>query len=322
MRDRLEGANGNLDQICEELSDVERSLDPVASIVTLTPGPSLRQEAKNTALIIEIPKALPVKLNRHSELKGEEEIDVVAELRKGGSTCFSAQPADSTLDLGFEKVFMHNETSTPSVSSQPRNYKKHQGGDVPILDGRYDTFPTSAAVPVEVFHPAFAHFLALARDGTFQPQDDVVQLTADFIHSASQIVATESPRQMTTRGMLSKLLGYPAIQTVQLNKSSADHMMSYSCKGEVLGTAALVIIEEKPELGTSGDGSVQGSFSFIQHWNDQRVRDSVTPRAWFLTIAGFDAGMLLSIVYHLGCGPMARCAWRHNHFPCHRPPAY
>ncbi|KAH9967790.1 hypothetical protein BGW80DRAFT_678631 [Lactifluus volemus] len=160
--------------------------------------------------------------------------------------------------------------STPSVSSQPRNYKKHQGGDVPILDGRYDTFPTSAAVPVEVFHPAFAHFLALARDDTFQPQDDVVQLTADFIHSTSQIVATESPRQMTTRGMLSKLLGYPAIQTVQLNKSSADHMMPYSCRGEVLGTAALAIIEEKPELGTSGDGSVQGSFSFIQHWNDQR----------------------------------------------------
>ena len=180
-------------------------------------------------------------------------------------------------------MFKHTETSTPSVSSQPRNYKKHQGGDVPILDGRYDTLPTSAAVPVEVFHPAFAHFLALARDDTFQPPDDVVRLTADFIHSTSQIVVTESPRQMTTRGMLSKLLGYPAIQAVQLNKSSADHMMPYSCRGEVLGTAALAIIEEKPELGTSGEGSVQGSFSFIQHWNDQRVRHSIAARAWFLT---------------------------------------
>jgi hypothetical protein len=219
-------------------------------------------------------------------------------------------------------VFKQSETSTPSVSSQPRNYKKHQGGDVPILDGRYDTHPTSAAVPVEVFHPAFAHFLSVARDDTFQPQGDVVQLTADFIHSTSQIVAPESLRQMTTRGMLSRLLGYPAIQTVQLNKSSADHLMPYSCTGEVLGTAALAIIEEKPELGTSEDGSVQGSFSFIQHWNDQRVRHSVPPRACFLTIAGFGAGMLLSIVYHLGCGPMARCARRHNHFPCHRPPAY
>ena len=96
-------------------------------------------------------------------------------------------------------------------------------------------------------------------------------------------MATKSPRQMTTRGMLGKLLEYPAIQTVQLNKSSADHMMPYSCKGDVLGTAALAIIEEKPELGTSGEGSVQGSFSFIQHWNDQKVRRLIAARARLLT---------------------------------------
>jgi hypothetical protein len=88
LRDRLESANGNLDQICEELSDVERSLDPIASVFTPTPSPTLKCEAKNTALIIEIPKALPVKLIRHLELKGNKEIDVVAELRKGASTCF------------------------------------------------------------------------------------------------------------------------------------------------------------------------------------------------------------------------------------------
>jgi hypothetical protein len=90
LRDRLESANGNLNQICEELSDTERSLDPVASIFTSTPTPSLKRVAKNTALIIEIPKSLPVKLSRHpeSELKGDEEIDVVAELRKGASTYF------------------------------------------------------------------------------------------------------------------------------------------------------------------------------------------------------------------------------------------
>jgi hypothetical protein len=88
LRDRLESANGNLNQICEELSDVERSLDPVASVFTSATSPSLRREAKNTALIIEIPKAFPVKLSRHSELKGEQESDVIAELRKGASAYF------------------------------------------------------------------------------------------------------------------------------------------------------------------------------------------------------------------------------------------
>jgi hypothetical protein len=53
-----------------------------------TPNSTLKREAKNTALVIEIPKALPVNLGQHSKLKGDEESDVVAELRKGASTCF------------------------------------------------------------------------------------------------------------------------------------------------------------------------------------------------------------------------------------------
>ena len=63
--DHLESTNGNLNQICEELSDVEQSLDPITSVFMLTPSPTLQCEAKKTALIIEIPKALPVKLIQH-----------------------------------------------------------------------------------------------------------------------------------------------------------------------------------------------------------------------------------------------------------------
>ena len=262
--------------------------------------------------LLEIPKALSVKLSRHSDLKGEEEIDVVTELRKGASTYFLFGLPTQTLDfkLGFEKVFKHSEISTPSVSSEPCNYKKHQGGDVPILDGRYNTLPTSTAVPVEVFHLAFAHFLALARNDTFQPQDDVVQFTANFIHSTRRSWPPRVHAKWRHEGC-SATSRIPAIQTFQLNKSSADHMMPYSCRGEVLGTAALAIIEESPSWARVEMVLFKArflSFSCIS--------------ILFLTIAGLDTGMLLSIVYHLGCRLMACCARRHNRFPCHHPPAY
>ena len=87
LRHRLESANGNLDQICEDLSDVPRSLDPIASVFTSTPSTSLRHQAKKTALIIEIPKPLTVNLGKKLEFEGKDEIDVVAELRKSASTC-------------------------------------------------------------------------------------------------------------------------------------------------------------------------------------------------------------------------------------------
>ena len=61
-------------------------MDPIATVFTSTPSPSLRRQARNTALIIEIPKPLPVKLGKKLEFECKEEIDVVAELRKSAST--------------------------------------------------------------------------------------------------------------------------------------------------------------------------------------------------------------------------------------------
>ncbi|RPD77102.1 hypothetical protein L226DRAFT_459785 [Lentinus tigrinus ALCF2SS1-7] len=53
-------------------------------------------------------------------------------------------------------------------------------------------------------------------------------------------------------------------------------MISYSRKTAPFGVAGLAIVEEKAELGFGGDGSVQGSFSYAQHWTDRNQNDLLT----------------------------------------------
>jgi hypothetical protein len=59
--------------------------------------------------------------------------------------------------------------------------------------------------------------------------------------------------------------------------ASQDHL---------LGNAALVIMEEKAELDSSGDSSAQAGLSYLHHWADPRQKarsfDSV-PMAMTLT---------------------------------------
>ena len=78
--------------------------------------------------------------------------------------------------------------------------------------------------------------------------------------------------------MLRQLLAHGLTQTTQMDKSSADHIVLCSVGegGPDPGVAALVIIEEKAELGYGGDPSVQGSFSFIEHLKEHLVRPLIT----------------------------------------------
>ncbi len=100
------------------------------------------------------------------------------------------------------------------------------------------------------------------------------------MESVSQIKTDEVRRQATTRSLLSNLLSATFGQLVNSDKTSADHVHSYSRERSPLGLAGLAIVEEKAELGSSGDGSVQGSFSYIHFWMDasQAVSASTSPR--------------------------------------------
>ncbi|RPD60711.1 hypothetical protein L227DRAFT_585871 [Lentinus tigrinus ALCF2SS1-6] len=153
---------------------------------------------------------------------------------------------------------------------------KYQNGPTPILDGRYSDSPNTIAPPIEDFHYAFASFVAQYRDEQLQPPEEFVRKVAELMDTTAQISVDENRRSSTTRSLLRRLLSASFTQLVNKNRTSADHMISYNRETAPFGVAGLAIVEEKAELGFGGDGSVQGSFSYAQHWTDRNQNDLLT----------------------------------------------
>lgn len=126
-------------------------------------------------------------------------------------------------------------------------------------------------MPVELFHPASATFLAIAGDDTRQPSEDVLHATVKFMKTASQI-ATGEVCQPASTILLRELLGYPLIESVNTNKSVAEHTMLHMRSVDPKGSALLCVCEEQMESVASGDATVQGSFSYIQHWAQENQK--------------------------------------------------
>ncbi len=180
----------------------------------------------------------------------------------------------------FAKSIKLMDRTTPSLSAQPPHYFTRQSSDAPILDGRYASSLLGVAAPVEVSHPAFATFLGCVNDASLSVPDDIVKTTAQFMLGQSQIATAERLRT-DTRKHLRKLVGYSARQNVNWNGTGSDQIITLGLKVEPYGQASLALVEEKAELGTSGEGSVQGSFSYYEYWNDDDSK--VRPRAIYRT---------------------------------------
>ncbi|KIY73275.1 hypothetical protein CYLTODRAFT_440083 [Cylindrobasidium torrendii FP15055 ss-10] len=242
LLERLHKAQNVLSKVCDELSDWE------ATVGSLVSASSFRS-AKIPMLIAEILEQ--PRVNRDPS----EESDLQSE---------SGELVGMMRAQFRQTVTNVRSGPTPSLSAQPRNYIAFQNGTTPITDGRYGKSVNDPGIPVELFHPAFAEFRSVANDNTQQPPLDLIELTLDFMRGVARISTDEASRQGFTRRMLAEIISVGVVQTVNSNKSSADHIVLNMTHG----AAALAVIEEKPELGHSGEGSVQGSFSYLQHWSD------------------------------------------------------
>lgn len=161
---------------------------------------------------------------------------------------------------------------SPSANIKTTNYSGRQR-EAPILDGLYPAgYGPTAAPPIELYHPVFARFLANANKVDLDVPDDVVQQTAKIMEAASHIAAHEADRERSIRRLLADLLGYGVDQISNHCKTSAAHIATVSRDNEPAELAALVIAEEKYELGWSGDPSVQGPLSYLAFWSDSSVR--------------------------------------------------
>ncbi|GLB44376.1 hypothetical protein LshimejAT787_1700030 [Lyophyllum shimeji] len=147
-----------------------------------------------------------------------------------------APPADTTafITLKFQALLIATRhTASPSASAQSDKYLKHQGSTFPILDGRWDP---SAGSPATQAPPI----------ELFHP------VFAEFRAKFSDIT-TPTPDEVI--------------------RKTASLVRSVSAIAPTEQTTALVLVEEKDELGIDGsEPSVQGSFSYAKFWADDYHR--------------------------------------------------
>lgn len=154
---------------------------------------------------------------------------------------------------------------TQSNASQSSAYFSHQSGSAPILDGRYGNALTPLALPVELYNPVFASFKARLRDETIEPPDEIVALTAELMHSSSEI-SLEDERASPSRTLIGKLLACTYTEKWNVDRTVDFFVAKTNCNADPDQAAATSIIEETGEVGLGSDSSVRGGFSYIKFW--------------------------------------------------------
>uniref|UniRef100_A0A0W0G6G0 Protein kinase domain-containing protein n=1 Tax=Moniliophthora roreri TaxID=221103 RepID=A0A0W0G6G0_MONRR len=188
---------------------------------------------------------------------------------------------------------------SPSAAAKSNNYSENQASDNALLDGRFnESGNTTTALPIELYHPAFANFLSNARDPDLQVPDDVLCSTAKLIRQLSVIRVLENPRSSDCRQTLADIMGSALSELVNKDSSSADFMSPHPTPMNVF--AAPDIVEIKSEWGSGGcDPSVQVSFSYARFYcqdDSERIRDVSCCPSFLVGLAGSWIGILGAVM--------------------------
>ena len=147
--------------------------------------------------------------------------------------------------------------------------------NLPIYDGRYDvSCPISTtAPPVQLFHPVFGHFLDDIADGKLDVPQETLQATACFMASASGIYEKEDHRKPAIFPRFVTALSTGMTKVVNLDLTSPDGAISLLLMGNIHETVALLLAEDKREIGEGGPNpSIQAGLSMIRLWAQDNVR--------------------------------------------------
>jgi hypothetical protein len=162
---------------------------------------------------------------------------------------------------------------TPSAAAKSVAYNSIQASpSMGLLDGRVARVgPSTATLPIQIYHPVFGHFLQRCNNTTLAIPEDVLCNTAALIRSVSKISTKEAPRDAETRAILAQILAVGLEHVSNQDKTSADYMSLAPTPMNI--NAASSIKEVKGELGIGGsDPSVQCSFSFSRFYCGDEVR--------------------------------------------------
>ncbi|KAJ7938610.1 hypothetical protein B0H13DRAFT_1587535, partial [Mycena leptocephala] len=129
--------------------------------------------------------------------------------------------------------------------------------------------------PIQLYNPAFAHFIDNVTNPALEIPDKVVIATADLMRKASTIYEDESIRRTKIRPALKNALSYGITQLISDDGTTPDVITWTMSRtdGSLNEAVALLIEEEKRELGEGGcDASIQASFSMLRYWAQSNVR--------------------------------------------------
>ena len=146
----------------------------------------------------------------------------------------------------------------PADSETSSNYTKSQISDS-IYDGRYKSNRprTSVAPPVQLFHPAFGHFLDSVKSNDTLPHD-IIRQTAEYMKAASAIYESERKRRKVLTPLLCAILDINIQMILNEDKTNPPFL--------------IFLQEDKNEFGDGGsDPSTQAGVSAGCCWAQSRV---------------------------------------------------
>ncbi|KAF8330247.1 hypothetical protein F5887DRAFT_1287342 [Amanita rubescens] len=171
----------------------------------------------------------------------------------------------------FQNVFLKAGASADSAKSS--NYTKSQIA-YSIYDGRYKANKprTSVAPPVQLFHPAFGHFLDDMKSNHALP-GDLIRQTIEYMKAATAIYASEEKRREELTPLLSDILD---VNFAEVMKNTLHFM--------------IFLQEDKNEFGYGGsDPSTRAGLSAIRYWAQPRckaLRNATVCPTFLLATAG------------------------------------
>ena len=143
--------------------------------------------------------------------------------------------------------------------------------DYSIYDGRYkaDNPKTSAAPPIQLFHPIFGHFLDDITSSHNIP-DDIILQTIEYMKAASAIYTNEEKRRDKLMPLLSRILNFDIQTIMNTDKTIADGVVEQLIWW---GRILLLVEEDKNEFGDGGcDPSTQAGLSGGRCLAQERVK--------------------------------------------------
>jgi hypothetical protein len=161
----------------------------------------------------------------------------------------------------------------PSDSAKSLAYPKSQAA-YSIYDGRFKAGSPRATVapPVQLFNPAFGHFLDDIRK---HPDDAIVRTTIAYMREASAVYTTEEKRRQKLTPLLSTVLGVHIQMVLNSDKTCPDGIVEFLTP---IGAAAVMHMEDKNEKGDGGsDASTQVSLSHPRCFGQDKVFLSIPP---------------------------------------------